>query len=297
MDIRNQKKSHTFPQSLTKSLWVLGNGPFHVYLACGGRFSALVEAGVPAAAVDAVRQIEQLGVRPDFIVVTHCHGDHVTGLDHFRERFPGIRPLLGDGAAAFLSHPRATASIVAEDRHMAAWMTANGYAAPLPPLGTVPSLEDGLICRDGDERALGGMTLRFLAVQGHAPGNLAVFIPEAKALLASDCLGFYYPDGRFFPVYFTGYDDYMDTLDRLESLQPEVLGLGHYGFMRGDEVGAAFALARRSAAGLRERLRNDPRDEDLVVSDMLAEFYVDEMTLFSRENIVNCCGLLLRRSR
>ena len=154
-----------------------------------------------------------------------------------------------------------------------------------------------MICSDGQEIALGGITLRLLAVGGHAPGNLAVFIPEERTLLASDSLGFYYPGRRFFPAFFTGFSAYMATLERLESLNPERLGLGHYGWMEGAEVGEAFALAGRCASVLRERLKADPSDDETTVSTIFNEFYRDELTLYSGENIRECCRLLLRRSR
>jgi len=50
------------------------------------------------------------------------------------------------------------------------------------------------------------------------------------------------------------------------------------------------------ASGLRERLKNDSRDGETVVAEIVNEFYRDELTLYSRENITNCCRLLLRRS-
>lgn len=295
MDSRNQKNRHPFPQQLSGRIRVLGNGPFPVYLVRGDRLSALIEAGISATADEVVRRLDRLGVTSDFIVITHPHGDHLTGLGFLRERYPGIRVLTGEGAAAFLSHP-AAAAIVAEDRHMAAYLAARGYPVGCTPVEKVPDLEDALICKDGEELDLGGVTLRFLEVRGHSPGNLTVFVPEEKTLLASDCLGFHYSGGGFFPVFFTGYREYMATLDRLESLRPEILGLGHHGFMRGAQVGEAFVLARRSAAGLRERLKNDPRDGETVVAEIFTEFYRDELALYSRENIINCCRLLLRRS-
>jgi len=49
------------------------------------------------------------------------------------------------------------------------------------------------------------------------------------------------------------------------------------------------------ASGLRERLKNDPRDGETVVAGIVNESYRDELTLYSRENIINCCRLLLRR--
>ena len=296
MGSRNQKKYHPFPQQLSGRIRVPGNRPFPVYLVRGDRCSALIEAGISATADEVVRRLDRMEVTPDFIVITHPHGDHMMGLDPLRERYPGIRVLTGEGAAAFLSHPAAAAAIVAEDHHMAAYLAARGYPVGCTPVEKVPDLEDALICKDGEELDLGGVTLRFLEVRGHSPGNLAVFVPEEKTLLASDCLGFHYSGGGFFPVFFTGYREYMATIDRLGSLRPEILGLGHHWFMRTEDAAEAFVLARRSAAGLRERLRNDSRDGETAVAEIVNEFYRDELTLYSRENITNCCRLLLRRS-
>ncbi len=297
MDSRNRKKSHPFPHELSGCIDVLGNDAFPVYLVRGDSGSALIEAGISATAGEAMNQLGFLEVEPDFVVITHPHGDHLTGLDTIRKRFPAIRVIAGEGAAAFLSHPRAAEVLLAEDRHLEAALRAKGYPAVSPAVSQVPLLADGMIRGDGDELDLGGVTLRFLEVRGHAPGNLAVFIPAAQALLASDCLGFHYPAGRFFPLFFTGYAEYMTTLDRLASLRPAILGLGHHGVMRGAEACAAFALARRCASGLRERLRSGPGEGEGRVAEIFAEFYRDELALYSRENIMNCCRLLVRRSR
>jgi glyoxylase-like metal-dependent hydrolase (beta-lactamase superfamily II) len=274
----------------------LGHRAFPVYLVRGDRLSALVEAGVSAAADDVCRRLGQSGTAPDFIVITHPHGDHVAGLDAIRGRFPALRVLAGEGAAAFLAQPRIAEAIEIEDLSLSSRLAAEGYAGPSEP-GKRPSLDGAVTCRDGEEIDLGGVTLRLLAVGGHAPGNLAVFIPEERTLLASDSLGFYYPGGRFFPVFFTGFSAYMAALERLESLNPERLGLGHYGWMEGAEVGEAFALARRCASVVRGRLKADPSDDRTAVSTIFNEFYRDELTLYSRENIRECCRLLLRRSR
>jgi len=274
----------------------LGHGAFPVYLVRGDRSSALVEAGISATADDVCRRLDQSGTAPDFIVITHPHGDHVAGLDAIRVRFPAIRVLAGEGAAAFLSHPRIAEAIVAEDLYLSSCLALRGYPGRVP-IGKAPSLDGATICSNGEEVDLGGVTLRLVAVGGHAPGNLAVFIPEERTLLASDSLGFHYPGGGVFPVFFTGYGEYMASLARLESLHPERLGLGHYGWMEGAEVGEAFALARRCASVLRERLKADPSDDETAVSTIFNEFYRDELTLYSGENIRECCRLLLRRSR
>jgi 2-aminobenzoylacetyl-CoA thioesterase len=299
MDSRNQKKSHPFPlpRELSRTVHVLGNEAFPIYLIRGERASALIETGISATAGEAIDQLGRLRAKPDFVVITHPHGDHLTGLDAIRKRFPAIRVIAGEDAAAFLSSPRAAAAIVAEDRHLGTALRAKGYPVLAPAVAQPPLLSDAMIHRDGEELDLGGVMLRFLEVRGHAPGNLAVFIHAEQTLLASDSLGFHYPAGRFFPLFFTGYAEYMATLERLASLKPTILGLGHHGVMQGPEAGEAFAQAGRCASSLRERLRSRPGKEEGMIAEIFAEFYRDELTLYSRENIMNCCRLLVRRSR
>jgi hypothetical protein len=41
-------------------------------------------------------------------------------------------------------------------------------------------------------------------------------------------------------------------------------------------------------SGFRERLRDDSRDGETVVAEIVNDFYRDELTLYSRENITNC---------
>ncbi|MHB8771894.1 MAG: MBL fold metallo-hydrolase [Syntrophales bacterium] len=296
MDSRNWEKSHHFPPPPAGRVRLLGNEALPVYLVRGDRCSALVETGISATADDLCRRLDRLGTVPAYVVVTHPHADHVAGLAVIRDRFPAIRVLAGEGAAAFLSRPRVATAARAEERHMAAQLAAQGWPGR-HAADEALSLAGATVCRDGAEVDLGGVTLRFRAVGGHAPGNLTVFIPEEGALLASDSLGFPYRAGGFFPLFFTGFGAYMTALEGLESLRPERLGLGHCGWIAGAGVGEAFARARCAAAELRERLRRDTRDDAAAAGAIFAEFYRDELTLYSAENIGECCRLLLRRSR
>jgi 2-aminobenzoylacetyl-CoA thioesterase len=85
MDSRKPEKCHPFPQRLSGRIGVLGERPFPVYLVRGDRFAALIEAGISATAAEVVRGLTQLEVTPDFIVITHPHGDHAMGLTPLRD--------------------------------------------------------------------------------------------------------------------------------------------------------------------------------------------------------------------
>lgn len=293
----SQERAAIFPERLAEGLWVLGNSFFSLYLVRGRTASALVETGISATADEAIGQVESLGITPDYLIVTHPHGDHINGLPALRQRYPEARVVIGAGAREFLSHPKTAAALVAEDRFMSEFLKSQGYRPGRPPIERPPSVDGARVAGDNETLDLGGVTLRFLHVGGHAIGNILVHVPGLSALMVSDSLGFRIPSIGFFPIFFTGYGDYMATIDRLEALEPRILCLAHQGPLMGQDARKAFRDAREATRSLCEEIRNDPRDEDAVIQDLYPRFYRDELALYTPENIIGCCRLVIRRSR
>ncbi|MDQ7781368.1 MAG: MBL fold metallo-hydrolase [Desulfomonilaceae bacterium] len=291
------KSAGEFPRALADGLWMLGNYFFNLYFVQGKQAGALIEVGVSAIVDDVIGQMEAVGIVPTFLVVTHPHADHVTGLAGLRKRYPEALVVAPDGAREFLDHPKAAEGLILEDGRIAEFLESHGIRPGRPPVDEPPSLENCLTARDGDEMDLGGRTLRFIRVTGHSPGAVAVHVPEIEALLLSDSLGFRYPGRGVFPLFFTGYSDYMETLDRLRSLEPAVVGPAHQGPLTGIHINEAFDESRRLAMELRDKIRKDPRDPDEIAGDVFETYYRDEMTMYTEENILNCAQLVVKRAR
>lgn len=285
-----------FPRQLAHGLWVLGNPHFNLYLVQGRQASALIETGVSATVDTVIAQLKSLHAVPTFLVVTHPHADHTTGLAGLREAFPDARVVAGEGAAEFLSHPRAAESIVPEDKHMTDALARLGYPSDRPPVEEPPTLAESIVARDGHEMDLGGLTLRFIEVKGHAPGSINVHIPELNALIASDSLGFRFTATGFHPLFLTGFQDYLDTIDRLEALKPAILGIAHQGPRLGDEVKEDFRQARRVAEELRDRVLRHGHDAEKLAQELFNESYRDEFLLYTPKNIATCSKLLVKRA-
>ncbi|MFH0821677.1 MAG: MBL fold metallo-hydrolase, partial [Pseudomonadota bacterium] len=223
--------------------------------------------------------------------------DHLTGLDGLKERFRDALTVVGEGAQEFLSHPKSPESIVPEDRHMSEFLNRMGFPPGRPPVDYPPSLDRALIAAEDDTIDLGGLTLHFLAVGGHSPGALNVYIPELEALIASDSLGYRFRKRGFHPLFLTDYSQYMATMDRLHELKPAILGVAHQGPLVGREVEAAFRQARQAAGAIRDRIRSDSRASEEIAHELLRESYNDEFLLYTEKNIANCCRLLVKRAR
>jgi len=285
----------TFPKKLTENFWLLGNYYFNLYLIKGEKASAIVEAGISAIVDTVIGQLESLNAYPTYLVVTHPHSDHITGLSGLQERFPEAYVVAGEGAQEFLSHPKAKKVLVFEDRFMTQMVLIKGLKPGRPPLHRPPAFGNCLLVGDGDEIDLGGITLRFLALKGHSPGNIGVYIPDISTLTVSDSLGFHYPKRGFLPLFFTGFHDYMASMDRLEAIKAKILCPGHQGPLIGPDAKKAFQVARKASIDLLGRIIENQKNKDSIAEEIFHEFYKDEFKMYSGENIESCCKLLVHR--
>lgn len=86
-------------------------------------------------------------------------------------------------------------------------------------------------------------------------------------------------------------------LKRHVALKPEILGLTYNCIVEGPNIKKTFQEAREAAQGIVARILHDRRDDEAVVQDIFREYYRDEPTLYSGDNILGCCRLIVRRVR
>ena len=241
--------------------------------------------------------MESLGINPDTLIATHPHGDRINGLPALRQRYPEARVVIGPGAREFLAHPETAAALVAEDRFMSEFLASQGTRPGRPPIDRPPSVDGATVVSDSETLDLGGLAIRFLHVGGHAIGNVLVHVPGRSALMVSDSLGFRIPSVRFFPNFLHGIwglpgHDRPPGSPRAPNPMPGPPGAARWG---GRTEG--FQGCPRGHPVLYEEIRNDPRDEDTVIQELYPRFYRDELALYTPENIIGCCRLIIRRSR
>lgn len=104
--------------------------------------------------------IEKAGLAPEFIILTHGHGDHTGGIDWLRSLYPGIKLAAHKKEAALLY-----------DRKL-----SYGKGGIRADIWT----------DDGFELEVGTMRLRFIATPGHTPGGQCILL--GKYLFSGDTL-------------------------------------------------------------------------------------------------------------
>ena len=108
------------------------------------------------------------GLKPEALVLTHAHVDHIAGLAEAKRRFP---------EAPILIH-------TAEKE----WLTdANLNLSGFSPTPVTAPPADRLL-EDGDELELCGETWRVLHTPGHSPGSVSLYNKAANVCICGDAV-------------------------------------------------------------------------------------------------------------
>jgi len=286
-----------YPVALTDNLWTLGNYYFNLYLVQGKNASAIIEVGISAVVDSVIMQLELLNISPSYLIITHPHADHVTGLKGLMERYPDARVVASQGAKEFIRHPKSMEIMAKEDIFMSERLASIGFNPARHPLSELPFPEHHLVVNDDFEIDLGEIVLHCKNVRGHAPGSILIHVPAIGALMVSDSMGFHYPGRGFLPLFLTDYRGYMETLDYIISLKPEILCFGHQGALTGSNVDNAFKVSRQAALNMFSRVTTERRNADDLSEEIFKQCYKDEFTMYTENNIRRVAQLLVRRAR
>ena len=124
--------------------------------------------------------IESQNLKPVAILLTHCHVDHIAGLDEALRRFGPVPVYVHEDESGFCSEPMMNLSAL----------------SGMPVTVTEPDRT----MKDGDELALSGTRWRVVHTPGHSPGGIAIVNDESKQAIVGDTL-FAGSIGRFdFPT-------------------------------------------------------------------------------------------------
>ena len=104
--------------------------------------------------------IEKLSLKPEYIILTHGHGDHTGGIDRLKKTFPDIKLVASKKERKFLYN-----------RDMS--MGKGGITADIE-------------VEDGDILSVGTHILKFISTPGHTPGGMCILMDDV--LFSGDTL-------------------------------------------------------------------------------------------------------------
>lgn len=131
----------------------------------------------PGALID---RVHELGLRPEALILTHAHADHIAGVDEVCEAFPGLIVWLHESEREFTGSP------------------ALNLSAGFPPYVTCRAADR--LLRGGEVLKLDDTRWRVLHTPGHSPGGITLVNDEHRVAIVGDTL-FAGSVGRFdFPT-------------------------------------------------------------------------------------------------
>ncbi len=219
----------------------------------------------------------------DYIAVTHVHIDHGGGAATIAKKTN----------AKILVHPKGLKHIANPEK---LWVASKAVLGELAEIyGKPESIEEEKIIpvEDGQSFDLGDDELVAIHAPGHAPHMVAYLLKRRKILFPSDAVGMIYK-GHVFPLTPPPFDftKALETLEKFEKLDVEIVALTHFGVATKDCIGEAkkrlklwFEVAKE--AKTIEELDSKLREVDEAISSLdknsqLYSFYLTSLQgLFS----------------
>ncbi len=288
---------NSFPLEIDTAVRVLGNYFFNLFLVIGKKHTALFEVGISGVVDTVIRQMEYLGISPDFIIPSHPHADHMTGLPGLMGRYPRAEVIVASGAKEFIAHPKAEPLMLKEDAFMSKSLLGFNIKPCRPSLDHIPDLASSFTVEDKRSIDLGGITLDLIKVPGHSPGNLIGKIPEKGILFCSDSLGFHFPGRGFLPLFFTGAGPYFSTLRAIRDFDPFILCPAHQGPLSGKNAAESIRLSIQTTTGLIKKIQDSSLPGNALAKEIFENNYKDEFSLYTPDNIQACADLLVKRAK
>jgi len=224
----------TTPGNITDRIIMLGKKESNVYILKGEDEYAIIGGGMIHIIPDIIEQITQFGIEEQkikHIFILHAHFDHCGIVPYFKKRWPWVRVAASQRAKEILSKPNVMESINFMNQ---ALLEQYGIERTQEFFEGMPLLEVETSLNDGDMLSCGGLSLEILSVPGHSSCSTAIYVPEEKAMFASDAGGI--PLGnKIMTSANSNFDKYQESLKKMASYEIDIYLAEHFGCRMGED--------------------------------------------------------------
>ena len=265
------------PGKITDGIWLVGRRESCAYIVGRPGDYALLGGAMAYVAPEVLAQLERFGIDEDQIrriVVLHSHFDHCGMVPFLKRRWPWAAVTASARSKELLQKPQVIETIAALNQLMLAQnnMTQQGEDLGLGFDG----LAVDVVVGEGDRLGCNGLTLEVMAVPGHSSCSIAIYIPEEKALFASDAGGIPFGD-KVFTAANANFDQYQESLAKMAAREVEIHLAEHFGARSGEAARRFLQDALVDAAETRrtlERVYTETGDETrttAIVTDRIMD--------------------------
>lgn len=222
------------PGNITDRIVLLGTKESNVYLLKGDVEYALLGGGMVHIVPEVNQQLKEFGIAQEKIkrlLILHAHFDHCGIVSYYKKKWPWAKVTASRRAKELLATPKVITSIAALNQAILASYKREEAGRELGLEFCGIEVEETL--KEGDVIACGDLAMQILDVPGHSTCSLAVYVPEQKAMFASDAGGI--PFGAdVFTAANSNFDQYQQGLEKIFGYDIKVYLPEHYGARLGE---------------------------------------------------------------
>ena len=213
------------------------NAWYPIYLVRGEKSNLVIDAGVNLLGpryCEVIRETLGEDQPLHYLFLTHSHYDHIGAAGYLKEHFSGLKIGAHERLASLMQKP----SVLGLMNGLSANHVELHKYNPAGEDLTLRPFDIDIALKQGDRFDLGGLTCCVYETPSHTKDSLSFYFPEIQALFPGESAGVLQGrTGSEIQVEFlSSYQDYIDSLQWMVSLRPEMLCLGHGWVVSGKDV-------------------------------------------------------------
>ena len=223
------------PGFVTDRILFLGRKESCVYLLKGAEEFALLGGGLAYIIPDIIKQLKSFNIEEKKIkriIILHSHFDHCGIVSYFKRRWPWVSITASARAKELLDKPEVMESISSLNQKI---LTELGLEQQDKDIGIEfdrINIDD--VVKEGDILSCDDLSMNVMEVPGHSSCSIAIFVPQEKAMFASDAGGIPIGD-RIFTAANSNFDKYQESLQKMARYEIEIYLTEHFGARTGSD--------------------------------------------------------------
>jgi 2-aminobenzoylacetyl-CoA thioesterase len=286
------------PGFVTDRILFLGRKESCVYLLKGAGEFALLGGGLTYIVPDIIKQLKSFNIEEKKIkriIILHSHFDHCGIVSFFKRRWPWVSVTASARAKELLNKPEVMKSILSLNQIL---LTEHGLEKQDKDIGIEfdrINIDD--VVKEGDILSCDDLSMEVMEVPGHSSCSIAIYVPQERAMFASDAGGIPIGD-RIFTAANSNFDKYQESLQKMARYEIEAYLTEHFGARTGSD-GRHFlqksmdaAMETRSILEASYAKTKDIKKSTKEVTDMFMEWLPKDF--MPKEIITMVIGQMIR---
>ncbi len=239
---------------ITDRILKLGRKESCVYLLKGQDEYALLGGGMVHIVPEVNRQLAELNIAEEKIkrlVILHAHFDHCGIIPYYQKRWPWAAVAASQRAKELLATPKVIESIAALNQATLASYNREQVGRELGL--DFAGIEVTEVVRGGDIIHCGEVAMEVMDVPGHSTCSIAVYVPQEKAMFASDAGGIPFGEDVFTAAN-SNFDQYLESMEKIFAYEIDVYLPAHHGVRTDEDCQVFMRKSRLSAQKTRDIL-------------------------------------------